>query len=72
MGLESFVENEVSFKEIEELAQLFVDDGISYTKFKAKDSKEMEVFLKAYKEALNIKNGNFIEEEDKEVSVATK
>ena len=70
MGLEIFGENELDKKEIEEMAILFVEEGISYTKFKAKSKEEMELFLRKYKEVLKEKTGTYIEEEDKEIKLA--
>ena len=70
MGLEIFGENELDKKEIEEIAILFVEEGITYTKFKAKSKEEMELFLRKYKEVLKEKTGTYIEEEDKEIKLA--
>ena len=69
MGLENFKDNQVNEKELKDMANFFVDDNISYTKFKAKNDIELKLFLKFYKEALAKKNAP-LEEEDQEVRLA--
>jgi hypothetical protein len=69
MGLESFEDNSINIREIEELAYQFVYDNIPYTKFKSDNKLEMELFLMTYKKALEEKY-NGIEEKDPEVKLA--